>query len=84
VEGLDILENEAVTLGYERVLNRRTGERVGIGKSMPSSTDIIEAMFGDQAQYRILSRDGPFTPVRDDEASPQDDEPRSRGNHQQN
>jgi hypothetical protein len=45
---------KAKELGYHPVVNRK-GERIGAGTKMPSVTDIIRDVFGEEGLYRLLS-----------------------------
>lgn len=54
MDRLDFVEKEAVSLGYARVANRQR-QRTGIGMVMPSNTAVIQQVFGEETQYRILS-----------------------------
>jgi hypothetical protein len=54
VARLDFLVNEASSLGYDRVLNNKR-KTIGIGIMMPSNTAVIRELYGEEAQYRILS-----------------------------
>jgi hypothetical protein len=48
------VEQIALNLGYERVLDRN-GNRIGIGQTMPSITDIVIKMLNKEQNYRLLS-----------------------------
>jgi hypothetical protein len=50
---LDEVESKALGLGYARVLDKH-GARVGIGRAMPSTTDLVESLFGQETLYRIF------------------------------
>ena len=48
------VEREAVSLGYTEVANKE-GKRIGIGRRMPSATEVIKLMLAHGGYYRILS-----------------------------
>lgn len=50
----DKVENKALALGFSRVLDKKD-RRIGIGRAMPSTTDLIEDVFGQETLYRIFS-----------------------------
>lgn len=52
---IDEVENEALALGYPRVLSTKNPKRIGIGKQMPARTTLVEMILGDTAPYRLLS-----------------------------
>lgn len=51
---IDNVERVALGLGFSKVENPK-GERIGIGQQMPSTTEIIRDMLGEEANYRLLS-----------------------------
>lgn len=48
------VEQEAVSLGYPRLLNKN-GDISGIGQRMPGITELIGMTLGREAEYRLLS-----------------------------
>jgi hypothetical protein len=53
---IDAIENEALSLGYDRVLDKKTKtRRLGICQIMPGATDLIEEALEDPISYRLLS-----------------------------
>lgn len=51
---IDSIEIQAIEAGYDPV-NDRNGRRIGIGQTMPPSTEIIEQSLGVGEAYRLLS-----------------------------
>jgi len=48
------VENDALSLGYPRLVDRK-GKINGIGKQMPTITELIGTMLGRESEYRLLS-----------------------------
>jgi hypothetical protein len=51
---IDDVEKIALGLGFSQKTTRK-GERIGIAKQMPSATDIIKQVLGEDLAYRMLS-----------------------------
>lgn len=51
---IDEVEQVALGLGYQRVVDRR-GNRIGIGQQMPSMTKLVTDMLKGEEAYRLLS-----------------------------
>ena len=51
---IDAVEQEAIGAGFKKLLDKK-GKRCGIGRHMPSATDIIENVLRDGMTYRLLS-----------------------------
>jgi len=51
---IDDAEQVALNEGYPVVVNSR-GKRIGIGQQMPSATEVIHLMLGEEPKYRLLS-----------------------------
>ena len=48
------VENDAISLGYPRLVDKK-GKINGIGKQMPTITELIGTMLGRESEYRLLS-----------------------------
>lgn len=51
---IDAVENDAKALGFARVENSKK-KRIGIGEQMPTATDLIRDVLGEEKMYRMLS-----------------------------
>lgn len=48
------MENQAVSLGFTRLRNKKN-QLIGIGQQMPSATEMIKRMLDEEVAYRLLS-----------------------------
>ena len=53
-DNINKVENIAFGLGFSRLRNKK-GDRIGIGQPMPSATEIIKVVLGEEFAYRLLS-----------------------------
>jgi hypothetical protein len=51
---IDELENTALQLGYQRQVDKNR-RRVRVGQRMPSSTEIVKQVYGNESSYRLTS-----------------------------
>jgi hypothetical protein len=63
---IDDLEETALKLGYQRIVNAQ-GRRIGIGQRMPPSTEVVKIVYGNDSPYRVTSAfiHGHFWAMRD-------------------
>jgi len=51
---INVVEDAALKLGFSQVRNRRD-RRIGIAQQMPSTTQLVSEVLGEEATYRLLS-----------------------------
>jgi hypothetical protein len=54
IERISVVEDAALKLGFPQIQNRR-GKRIGIAQQMPSTTQLVDEVLGEEATYRLLS-----------------------------
>jgi hypothetical protein len=54
VARIEAVEQQAVSMGYPRALDKK-GKRVGFVEKMPTATEMIRMMLNDEWSYRLLS-----------------------------
>ena len=54
-ERIQKVEQDAINLGYPRVLNKKSHEIEGIGQKMPGITELIGLTLNRESNYRLLS-----------------------------
>lgn len=52
---IEDIEQIALELGFEKLVDKRKGKRTGIGINMPSITALINSVLNEEYAYRILS-----------------------------
>lgn len=55
IERLDEVEQIALSLGFDKIVDKKNYKRIGIAQTMPFVTDIITDMFDKESNYRLLS-----------------------------
>lgn len=55
IERLDEVEQIALALGFDKIVDKKNQKRIGIGQAMPFVTDIVTEMFDKETNYRLLS-----------------------------
>jgi hypothetical protein len=53
-KAMDELEGIALKLGYQRVVDK-IPRRTGVGQRMPSSTEVVRLVYGNESTYRLCS-----------------------------
>lgn len=51
---IEEIDSEARQMGFEQVLNKR-GHRTGIAQNMPSTSDLVKDLLGEEFMYRLSS-----------------------------
>lgn len=54
-ERIKKVETDAISLGYPRVLNKKSGNVEGIGQKMPGITELVGITLNKESSYRLLS-----------------------------
>jgi hypothetical protein len=55
IKRIDDVEQDALNLGYPKVMDKQGKKRIGIGQSMPSATALVKEVLDKEFEYRLLS-----------------------------
>lgn len=55
IKRIDDVEQDALNLGYPKVMDKQGKKRIGIGQLMPSATDLVKEVLDKEFEYRLYS-----------------------------